>query len=290
MNFDGDTPGYFYTNTNIGNSTTDTFNDVLRQDYDKQSKDGLKGSIESIGSTTSSPNPTDSNQNMLTKSGSDLYEGIELGLMRNKSILSTAHMSHMSIQTDEIVEKEKSIWKSFCTYYSPYKLFSTHKNKKYYMAKVINLYTHFLIITSFVMLFYFHYIAESEKKLIYEMIKEEEKNIIKYTDVDVTKYYDNPYYEQMCSTLVYGRTDEGNAKIYNDAMYLIIGMLGFLICLIMFEIKMFKYSSFPEEFGWALLLLIMLGSFDYFFFNIVVKNYNVIDRAEIMCELYENSQ
>ena len=177
-----------------------------------------------------------------------------------------------------------------CTYYFPFNIFSTYEKRKYFMAKVINLYIHFVMITTFVMLFYFHYIVQSEKALIYQMIREEEKNLMEFTNTDPSKYYDNPYYDQMCSALVDGRMNKQNAEIYNKAMYLVIGMLGFMVCLIMFEIKVFKYSSFPAEFGWALVLLILVGSFDYNFFNIVVKNYNVIDTPEIICDLYEEHQ
>lgn len=155
--------------------------------------------------------------------------------------------------------------------------------------EVIHYYTHFLLFVIFEILFYFNYIVAYERQLVYRMVESAKNDLINLLNVDTTEFSNNPYYDQLCTNLVDNRTDKGNAEIYNDALYLIIGMSSFLMFLIVIETNVFTMrSTFPKEFGKSLMLMIFVGLFDYLFFNFFILNYKVIDTAELMCYLYEH--
>lgn len=169
-------------------------------------------------------------------------------------------------------------------------VFALDRKGKKIMVEIVHYYTHFLMFVIFEMLFYFHYIVPYEKKLMYQMIKEEEENVIKFLNIDITQYYNSDYYDRICTNLVDNRTDKNNAQIYDNALYMIFGLLIILLVLIMIETSMFtQKSTFPKELVKSIFLMIFIGLFDFVFFNFFILKYKVIDTAELMCYLYENT-
>lgn len=163
------------------------------------------------------------------------------------------------------------------------------ENWKKILKQVIHYYTHFLMFIIFEILFYFKYVVEYEKKLVYKMILELTNNAIEYANFDISKYKKCDFYNQVCDTFVNGKTDELNVAIYDNALYLIFGMSGFLIFLIVIETNMFQQkSTFPKEFCKSLLLMIFVGLFDYLFFKFFILKYKIINTGELMCYLYEH--
>lgn len=164
------------------------------------------------------------------------------------------------------------------------------KQRKNILKGIIHYYTHFLMFIIFEILFYFKYVVEYEKKLVYKMISRLMQDIVNYTPIDISKYKKCDFYSQICKTFVDNKTSKANTSIYENALYLICGMSAFLIFLIVIETNMFKQkSTFPKEFGKSLLLMIFVGAFDYLFFNFFILKYKIIDTGELMCYLYEHN-
>lgn len=168
-------------------------------------------------------------------------------------------------------------------------ILQSNENWKKFIKEVIHYYTHFLMFIIFEILFYFNYVVEYEQKLIYTMLKSTISDALSYGDtMQIPQNYCN-YYSKTCVNLVDGRTNSKNVEIYNNALYLIYGMSGFLIILIVIETNKFSVrSTFPKEFVKSIFLMIFVGVFDYLFFNYFILKYKIIDTPKLMCDLYEN--
>lgn len=170
-------------------------------------------------------------------------------------------------------------------------VFVLDKKGKKVMEEIIHYYTHFLLFVIFEILFYFHYVVNYERVLMYKMIKDEEQKILSLTDIDLTPYTSSKYYENLCTTLVDDRTNKSNTEIYENALYLIIGMSIIFIILIAIESGLFtQHSTCWNALGKSLLLMVFIGLFDFVFFSYFVMEYKVIDTAELVCYIYENAQ
>lgn len=192
----------------------------------------------------------------------------------------------------------------------------TYLRRKKIIKEIIHYYTHFLMFIIFEILFYFNYVVEYEKKTVFRMVGDIVDDITKYLNINPSNYNcDN--YAQVCTNFVDNHTNSSNTKIYDDALYLIFGMSGFLILLIVVEINIpipkntlprelveadipaqkstlqksiFPKSTFPKEFGKSLLLMIFVGLFDYLFFNFFILKYKIVDTGELLCYLYEHGK
>lgn len=168
---------------------------------------------------------------------------------------------------------------------------NVHQNEKWsnFMKQVIHYYTHFLLFVIFEILFYFNYIAPYEERLVYQMLKSVLDDLIK--KIFPNAPIDGPcdHYSYVCDNFVNGSTNKHNTIIYQHALYLIYGLSGFLILLIIIETNIFlKKSEFPKEFMKSIYLMIYVGIFDYLLFNFFILEYKIIDPPTLMCDLYEN--
>lgn len=162
-------------------------------------------------------------------------------------------------------------------------------NWKKLIKEIIHYYTHFLMFIIFEILFYFNYVVEYEEKLVYKMILNLTEDIQEYLNIDLSTIIKCDFYGQVCENFVNGKSNKENTRIYNDALYLIFGMSGFLLFLIIIETNMFKQkTTFPKEFCKSLLLMIFVGIFDYLFFNYFILKYKIIDMGELLCYLYKH--
>lgn len=173
--------------------------------------------------------------------------------------------------------------------YSDYKKQEQIKIWKNILKNIIHYYTHFLMFVIFEILFYFNYVVEYERKLVYGMISGLMKSVVDNDVIDVSQNKKCDFYDKVCKTFVKGQTSKENTDIYENALYLIYGMSGFLMILIVIETNMFKQmSTFPKEFGKSLLLMIFVGAFDYLFFSFFILKYKIINTGDLMCYLYEH--
>ena len=155
------------------------------------------------------------------------------------------------------------------------------------IVEIIHYYTHFLMFVIFEILFYFNYIVVYEKNLVYKMVNSALMSIIKLLHIDTSQF---DYYDEICPNFVDNRVNEDNVKIYNNALYLIIGMTIILLMLIMCETRMFtQKSTFPNELMKSLILMIFVGIFDFVFFSFFILKYKIIDNAALVCYLYEKN-
>ena len=174
-------------------------------------------------------------------------------------------------------------------YYSDHKKQEQINIWKNILKNIIHYYTHFLMFVIFEILFYFNYVVEYERKLVYGMISGLMKSVVDNDVIDVSQNKKCDFYDKVCKTFVKGQTIKENTDIYENALYLIYGMSGFLIILIVIETNMFKQmSTFPKEFGKSLLLMIFVGAFDYLFFSFFILKYKIINTGELMFYLYEH--
>lgn len=166
-----------------------------------------------------------------------------------------------------------------------------HQNERWtkFIKEVIHYYTHFLLFVIFEILFYFNYIAPYEERLVYLMLKNVLDDLIKKTFPNIPTDKPCDHYSYVCDNFVNGSTNKHNTTIYQHALYLIYGLSGFLILLIIIETNIFlKKSDFPKEFMRSIYLMMYVGIFDYLLFNFFILEYKIIDPPTLMCDLYEN--
>jgi hypothetical protein len=162
-------------------------------------------------------------------------------------------------------------------------------NKQKYVEMVIHHYTHLLMFVILEILFYFNYVVKYEKQTVFQMIEDLKEEIVDMYDIDISPYKNCEYLDDICNNFVDNSTNKANTEIYNNALYLIIAMSGFLMLLIVIETNMFKKCSvFPKEFTSSLLLMSVVGIFEYLFFSYFIIKYKIVDKSEVICYLYEH--
>lgn len=244
----------------------------------------------------------------LTEYNSEAHDGdIEMGLSLTENVDSPRQFSDencdmvthsQELENSHVEQLNNNLENRYITelftrllqnVYHYLQTYHTNEKWKKIIKQIIHYYTHFLMFVIFEILFYFNYVVQYEQKLVYELLKNAIDDIIQQQNGDIPTENICNFYSNVCVNLVDGRTNTQNTKIYDNALYLIYGMSGFLLFLVVIETNRFSTrSTFPKEFFKSMHLMFFVGVFDYLFFNYFILKYKIIDTPKLMCDLYEN--
>lgn len=235
---------------------------------------------------------------------------VELGIRRYKSLPSKLNNlgeidieSHnpMIVRTQSELNKTLNIsnpgitndcgncLKKIQSYLDKSETFTFVKNTiKEKFPYVLHYYTHVLFIIVFEIIFYFQYAVVIEKQMINNMV---EDIVYKFADLYFTyvpeaRQYANQLTEQIvedvCDKYV-SKDDVQNEKIYERCLLFVIGLLIFFCIVVLTGTKFYGYKKVLGTIFDSMILIFLLGIFEYCFFTFVILCYKIISTGDIIC-------
>jgi len=166
--------------------------------------------------------------------------------------------------------------------------------------KALSILLHIFIMVSFIIYFYFNYVIIIEKKLFTQKIKEYFYTINKHYDED----FDDSYKLLLKDIIVeYPKPEEELYDAYKDAEEDQEELLNYLLhksLIMMFIVFMFLLIAFinclciRDKIRWKsiivenILMFVLLGAFEYIFFNTIILKYSPITNEELRYSIYSN--
>jgi hypothetical protein len=210
---------------------------------------------------------------------------------RNNSGCEMLSNNHVTLSDMHMIDMETNISIS-----SPIK----NKNKSLYYIfseKVLTILTHVLIMISFEIYFYFNYVIIIERKLFLEKINSYFDQINKnYDDTDnvykesisyLITNYDSEYLHEQYEDAI----SEQNKNLYHllkISLFMLCIILVLFLCALINALIYMKYIHWLNIFIENVCMFILLGIFEYLFFNYVILQYTPISDEELQYIMYNN--
>lgn len=186
-------------------------------------------------------------------------------------VLLPTNGSYVATDQNDEIEHPQESW------------FTSERNYKI-LKEMIHYHTHFTMLVFFEIMFYFNFIIGYEKSTMLKTIDSIMEQIMK-----IIGEYDDDQTENLDEICKLGLDDPSKAKnnaLYDKALYLIFGLILFLIILLVIETNIFKKrSSIPREFSKALILMAFIALFDYIFFIYFIAEYQIVGGMDVLCSL-----
>jgi len=151
---------------------------------------------------------------------------------------------------------------------------------------ILHYYTHLIFIIVFEIIFYFKYAVIIEKQLIHDLVTSmvstivdiyfeynKDANKIELTQEMVDAICDK--YNQL--------TNSHNDVIYENCLIGIIVLISVFSIIILIGTRLYGYKLVLGVIADSIMLIMLLGIFEYFFFAYIVLGYKIITMGEIIC-------
>lgn len=155
-----------------------------------------------------------------------------------------------------------------------------------YFPYVLHYYTHLFFIIIFEIIFYFKYATTIEKELIYNLITS-----IVETMVDIY-FQHNPNANKIVLTQEMVQAicnkynqmaNDHNSVIYENCLVGIIVLISFFSIILLVGTRLYGYKLVLSVIADSIMLIMLLGIFEYFFFAYIILGYEIITMGEIIC-------
>lgn len=151
---------------------------------------------------------------------------------------------------------------------------------------ILHYYTHLFFIIIFEIIFYFKYAVVIEKELIHNLITS-----IVSTIVDMYFEY-NPNANKITLTAemakaicdkYYNGFNHHNDLIYQSCLIVIIVLVSVFSVILLTGTKLYGYKVVLSVIVDSIVLILLLGIFEYCFFAYIILGYQIITMGEIIC-------
>ncbi len=173
------------------------------------------------------------------------------------------------------------------TYLEKKQIWEKTKNKfNYYFPYVLHYYTHLIFIIVFEIIFYFKYATIIEKELIRDLITSMVSTVI-----EIYFQY-NPQANKIVLTQEMAQAicdkydkmaNNHNDTIYENCLVGIIVLISFFCLILLIGTKLYGYKLVVGVVIDSIVLIMLLGIFEYFFFAYIILGYQIITMGEIIC-------
>lgn len=240
-----------------------------------------------------------------------MENGVELGIRRYRSLperLSDLESNDSlmrdgdNISLSDGAERSNKIVCNSCSNYIRSWCSAIKKNNYVIWARekmgdgfpyVLHYYTHVIFIIIFEIIFYFQYAVVMERKLIKDLIVDLVDNFADvylkyYPDAPVTPEITEKMANEICE--IYESSEQAdNDKIYESCLMLIIILLFVFSIVILFGTRTYGFKLILNVLCDSLILLMILGIFEYFFFAFVILGYKIISAGDIICDAVQEA-
>ena len=152
---------------------------------------------------------------------------------------------------------------------------------------ITEIYFHVYCIATFEVIFFFHYIVGIEKDQMKMLINSFARNInkiIKHNDIDLSNDYNAETAGDVCDKIDnrFTITENYELEVYAyNAISCFTGLLGIILLIHLYLYKSIK--KLRHIFCKTMVLLGIIGVFEYIFFTNIILNYKIIDRNLAFC-------
>ena len=155
---------------------------------------------------------------------------------------------------------------------------------------ILHYYTHLIFIIVFEIIFFFKYATKIEKELIYKLV---EDIVITFVNVYI-KYNPNINPIDLSYEMTQFICDEynqmannHNETIYQNCLFGIIVIISVFALILLLGCNFYGYKLVSNIVIDSIVLIFLLGIWQYIFFEYVILNYKIITIGEIICVAVE---
>ena len=152
---------------------------------------------------------------------------------------------------------------------------------------ITEIYFHVYCIATFEVIFFFHYIVTIEKDQMKMLINSFARNInkiIKHNDIDLSNDYNAESAGEVCEKIDnrFTITENYELEVYaHNAISCFTGLLGIILLIHLYLYK--NMQKLRYIFYKTVVLLGIIGAFEYVFFTNIILDYKIIDRELAFC-------
>jgi hypothetical protein len=161
------------------------------------------------------------------------------------------------------------------------------KKKLYeYFPYILHYYTHLIFIIVFEIMFYFKYATEIEKEVIHNMIKSIVNTLVELY-FEYNPDADKITLSQQMADAICAKYESGynphNAEIYQNCLVGIIILISIFCIIILTGTRLYGYKLVLSVIADSIMLIMLLGIFEYFFFAYIILGYQVTSIGDVVC-------
>lgn len=155
-----------------------------------------------------------------------------------------------------------------------------------YFPYVLHYYTHLIFIIVFEIIFYFKYATTIEKELIHNLITSIVSTIVEIYfqhNPEANKIVLTQEMAQAICDKYNQMSNDHNNIIYENCLVGIIILISVFSVILLIGTRLYGYKLVLSVIADSIMLIMLLGIFEYFFFAYIILGYQIITMGEIIC-------